>query len=182
MSFSYFAEHLMTPVGAMTLAANGEALVGAWFDGQKHFGGVYEGGFANGGNAPVLKKAKAWLQAYFAGERPAPGELPLAPEGSTFRRKVWRMLLEIPYGQCVTYGSMAKRIVAENNLPSMSGQAVGGAVGHNPISIIIPCHRVIGARGNLTGYAGGIALKLKLLELEGVDVSCLTAPKEGCHR
>ena len=103
-------------------------------------------------------------------------ELPLAPVGSEFRQKVWEILCEIPYGSVITYGDIAKRMAVMLNRPTMSGQAVGGAVGHNPISIIIPCHRVVGGNGSLTGYAGGIATKMKLLELEGVDMSSLFIP------
>lgn len=98
------------------------------------------------------------------------GSLPLAPEGSEFRKAVWKILCEIPYGQVTTYGTIAKRIAKERKLEHMSAQAVGGAVGHNPVSIIIPCHRVIGADGSLTGYAGGIEKKIKLLQLEGFEI------------
>ncbi|NLC40036.1 MAG: methylated-DNA--[protein]-cysteine S-methyltransferase, partial [Clostridiaceae bacterium] len=112
-----------------------------------------------------------------AGQKPDISELPLAPVGTDFRQAVWQILCEIPYGQLTTYGEIAKKMAIKLNRETMSGQAVGGAVGHNPISIIIPCHRVVGSSGSLTGYAGGIDLKIKLLELEGVDVSALTVPK-----
>lgn len=117
---------------------------------------------------PVLRRARDWLDRYFAGEIMLPGELPLAPAGSAFRQAVWEYLCEIPYGEVTTYGEIARKMAARLGRASMSAQAVGGAVGHNPISIIIPCHRVVGANGNLTGYAGGIDRKIQLLKLEGV--------------
>lgn len=105
--------------------------------------------------------------------------MPLAPVGSEFRQNVWTILCEIPYGEVTTYGDIAKKMAAKMGKAAMSSQAVGGAVGHNPISIIIPCHRVVGANGSLTGYAGGIKTKIKLLELEGVDMSRLFVPTRG---
>jgi methylated-DNA-[protein]-cysteine S-methyltransferase len=122
-------------------------------------------------NIPGFAETKNWLDRYFAGKKPSISELQLAPIGSEFRQEVWNILREIPYGEVTTYGGIAKKIAVKMNLKSMSSQAVGGAVGHNPISIIIPCHRVIGTNGSLTGYAAGIAVKAKLLELEGVDIS-----------
>jgi methylated-DNA-[protein]-cysteine S-methyltransferase len=122
---------------------------------------------------PIFDAAKQWLDRYFAGGKPGISELPLAPIGGAFRQGVWGILCEIPYGGVMTYGEIAKR------LGCMSSQAVGGAVGHNPISIIIPCHRVVGAGGSLTGYAGGIQTKITLLELEGVDMSRLFVPGKG---
>jgi methylated-DNA-[protein]-cysteine S-methyltransferase len=124
---------------------------------------------------PVFTATKKWLDRYFSCEKPAISELPLAPIGGMFRQEVWAILCEIPYGEVITYKDISKKMKREN----MSSQAVGGAVGHNPISIIIPCHRVVGANGNLTGYAGGISKKIKLLELEGVDISQLYAPVKG---
>ena len=122
---------------------------------------------------------KSWLDRYFAGRKPDISELSLAPAGSEFRQEVWRILCEIPYGEVVTYGSIAKRMAEKMGRETMSSQAVGGAVSHNPISIIIPCHRVAGADGSLTGYAGGIQTKVKLLELEGADLSRLYVPGKG---
>ena len=117
----------------------------------------------------ILLKAKKWLDRYFNGEKPEISELDLAPIGSKFAKNVWKLLCEIPYGKITTYGEIAKKM----NKNKMSAQAVGGAVGHNPISIIIPCHRVVGANGSLTGYAGGIEKKIKLLEHERVEMSNL---------
>ncbi|MDR3355351.1 MAG: methylated-DNA--[protein]-cysteine S-methyltransferase, partial [Synergistaceae bacterium] len=120
-----------------------------------------------------------WLERYFAGKKPSASELPLAPIGGTFRQEVWGILRAIPHGKVVTYGGIAKMLAEKEGKASISAQAVGGAVGHNPIGIIIPCHRVVGANGSLTGYAGGIAAKARLLEHEGVDMSRLFIPQKG---
>ena len=125
---------------------------------------------------PVFRQAAAWLDAYFA-KQPLPDLPPLAPKGSDFRQAVWKLLLEIPYGQVTTYGALAQ--ILRNRGISAAAQAVGGAVGHNPISILIPCHRVVGADGSLTGYAGGVEKKRFLLALEGVDMTNLYMPKRG---
>ena len=125
---------------------------------------------------PLFDIAKKWLDRYFSGQKPDAAELPLAPQGNAFRQGVWEILCTIPYGEVTTYGSIAKKMAVKLQKERMSSQAVGGAVGHNPISIIIPCHRVIGVNGSLTGYAGGIETKIKLLELEGVDMSSLFIP------
>ncbi|MDR1276137.1 MAG: methylated-DNA--[protein]-cysteine S-methyltransferase [Candidatus Accumulibacter sp.] len=155
-----------SPLGSLTLASDGENLVGVWFDGQKYFAATVKDAVEAKPDVPVFASAKRWLDVYFAGKNPALSELPLAPAGSAFRKAVWDILCEIPYGQCTTYGEIAKKIAARMGKNKMSSRAVGGAVGHNPISIIIPCHRVVGANGSLTGYAGGIDRKVKLLELE----------------
>jgi len=125
---------------------------------------------------PVFDAAQKWLDRYFAGEKPGISEFLLAPIGGAFRQGVWVILCDIPYGEVITYGDIAKKMAVKMGKDSMSGQAVGGAVGHNPISIIIPCHRVVGSNGSLTGYAGGIQTKVKL---EGVDMSNLFVPKRG---
>lgn len=127
----------------------------------------------------VFQKAKDWLDRYFQGQKPAISELPLAPIGGEFRQMVWKILCEIPYGQVITYGDIAKKVAQRKGLARMSAQAVGGAVGHNPISLIIPCHRVVGTNGSLTGYSGGLDMKIKLLEFEGVNMSKLFRPKKG---
>jgi len=164
----YFSTTYPSPVGILTLACDGEHLVGLWIEGQKYYGSTISEEMTEKDGMPVLGAAKKWLDRYFAGETPAISELPLAPIGSEFRQDVWRILCEIPYGQIITYGDIASKMAAKMHKKSMSSQAVGGAVGHNPISIIIPCHRVVGSNGSLTGYAGGIDTKIKLLELEGV--------------
>lgn len=147
-----------SPVGELTLAGEGETLVGLWIEGQKHFGAGLD--LSAGGELPVFERAKDWLDRYFAGERPDPSELPIAPVGTAFQRAVWRRLREIPYGGLTTYGELAKGLAS-------SARAVGSAVGRNPISIIVPCHRVVGADGGLTGYAGGVERKQWLLKHEG---------------
>lgn len=173
----YYRTAYPSPVGRITLACDGNSLVGLWLEGQKYFGDTEK--MTENDDIPVFLAAKDWLDRYFAGAKPAAAELPLAPSGGEFRQIVWDILREIPYGETVTYGDIAKKTAIRMNRESMSSQAVGGAVGHNPISIIIPCHRVVGANGSLTGYAGGIGTKIKLLELEGVDLSHLFVPNKG---
>lgn len=177
----YYSMTYQTPVGCYTLTcdARGENIVGFWREGQKYHGNTVLEGMTEKDDLPLFKNAKKWLDRYFAGKKPDIRELPLAPIGGEFRQEVWQILCDIPYGEVITYGDIAKKIAAKNNKSRMSAQAVGGAVGHNPISIIIPCHRVVGASGSLTGYAGGITTKIKLLELEGVDMSKFFVPKKG---
>lgn len=164
-------------VGELTLASDGEAVCGLWIAGQKYHGASLPEAPVRNDNEPVLRELRLWLDAYFAGKRPSTEGLPLVPRGSAFRQAVWRLLLDIPYGQTVSYGELAAQLAVERG--RSSARSVGGAVGHNPISIVIPCHRVVGASGSLTGYAGGLSAKVKLLELEGVDMSRLTVPKKG---
>ena len=172
-----YVQHYDSPLGVILLAADEIGLTGMWFDGQKYFARDLSAERVEQ-NTPILSEAKRWLDIYFAGREPdfMP---PLHPIGSAFRRSVWNILLEIPYGQTTTYGEIARRLAARRGLPRMSAQAVGGAVGRNEISILIPCHRVVGANGSLTGYAGGIDKKVKLLELEGVDMRAFFVPKKG---
>ena len=127
----------------------------------------------------IFIKVKQWLDRYFNGERPDINELPMNLIGSEFRKSVWEILKQIPYGEVTTYGNIAKEMAKKLKKEKMSAQAIGGAVGHNPISIIIPCHRVVGADGSLTGYAGGLDKKIKLLMHENVDMSKLYIPKKG---
>lgn len=154
-----------SPLGSYVMAEEDGKLVGLWLMGQKYF--PKELPPVGSGEGNLFALTRRWLHRYFAGERPEPGELRLAPKGSAFARQVWELLLEIPYGETVTYGQLARELAKRRGLERMSAQAVGGAVGHNPISIIIPCHRVLGAKGQLTGYAGGLEIKRRLLELEG---------------
>ena len=160
-----YTSHYASPLGGMTLVSDGTALVGLYFDGQKY---AAEGLDATRTqkNLPIFEEARRWLDVYFSGRKPdfTP---PTAPAGTAFQQSVWEILRTIPYGQTVTYGAIARRI-EQNTGCRMSAQAVGGAVGRNPISILIPCHRVIGADGSLTGYAGGLDKKEALLRLEGV--------------
>ncbi len=159
-----------SPIGNLLLAQHDEALVGLWMEGQKYFMGSLKGEMKECADATVLKQAKEWLDCYFCKEKPSISELPLSPAGSAFQKEVWNILCEIPYGKLITYGEIAEKIAARHRQNKMSAQAVGGAIGHNPISIIIPCHRVIGKNGSLTGYAGGIEKKIHLLTLEGIDI------------
>ena len=151
-----------TPLGKIRAAASDNALCGLWFIGQKYFP-INTEEWINKPDYPVFVLLKAWLKEYFKGQEPAT-QIPLAPCGSAFRQAVWAQLRKIPYGKTTSYGAIAAGLFAGKKA---SAQAVGGAVGHNPISIIIPCHRVIGADGSLTGYAGGLEKKRALLELEG---------------
>ena len=153
-----------SPLGGITLECEGSALTGLWFDGQKHFAAAPDAREADG-SLPAFEQAARWLDIYFGGRDP--GFFPkTAPEGTPFQAAVWEILLTVPYGETVTYGEIARRIAEKTGLSRMSARAVGGAVGRNPISLIIPCHRVVGAGGKLTGYAGGIDRKEKLLALE----------------
>ena len=121
----------------------------------------------------VIKLAEKWLDKYFNNEKPEIDELPIEFIGSDFRKQIWKILSKIPYGKVITYGDIAKQIAKRKGIRTMSAQAVGGAIAHNPISVIIPCHRVVGANGSLTGYSGGVKVKIKLLEFEGVDITTL---------
>ena len=175
----YYRTGYDSPVGPLLLASDGTSLKGLSMEGQKYFGGAIREELVQRDDLPVFAMTRTWLERYFARERPDPSELPLAPRGGEFRQAVWELLCQIPYGELTTYGHLAKEMAARLGRASMSAQAVGGAVGHNPISIIIPCHRVVGSGGSLTGYAGGIAAKLRLLEHEGVELSRLSVPKRG---
>ena len=172
----YYKTTYNSPVGRLTIAAHNESIIGLWIEGQKYFASDIKTEMFLNDDLEVFKKVKAWLDRYFRGEKPEISELSLAPIGNDFRQNVWKILCEIPYGEVITYGDIAKQIAKKRGLLHMSAQAIGGAVGHNPISIIIPCHRVVGANGNLTGYAGGINTKIKLLEHEKVDISRFFIP------
>lgn len=164
-------------LGEITLASNGKELTGLWFDGQKGFAGNLPEEYEEK-ELPIFGQTKKWLDIYFSGKAPdfTP---PVAMDGiSPFRKRVWEIMLDIPYGQTRTYGQIAKQIESETG-KRVSAQAVGGAVGHNRISIVIPCHRVIGSDGNLTGYSGGVVKKTALLIAEGADMTNMTIPKKG---
>lgn len=164
-------------LGEITLRSDGEALTGLWFADDKHYGAKDIAGAALA-DLNVFMQAEAWLAEYFAGREPKVS-VPLKLQGSEFQMQVWRLLQDIPYGGLVTYGDIAKKIAAQKGVARMSAQAVGGAVGHNPLCIIVPCHRVVGVNGSLTGYGGGMWRKVRLLELEKVDMSKLTVPTKG---
>lgn len=168
-----------SPVGDITLAAENNKLTGLWIEGQKYYMQNLKNGFEKSDDIEILIKTKKWLDRYFNGEKPDIEELDIDPAGSDFRKEIWKILCKIPYGKVITYNDIAKEIAREKGLEKMSAQAVGGAVGHNPISIIIPCHRVVGTSGSLTGYAGGIDKKIFLLEHEKTDMTGLFVPKKG---
>lgn len=159
------ALHYTSPLGDILLASENEKLIGAWFEGQKYYLDKISEGLIEKEDE-VLSKTKNWLDRYFNGERPLIDELDLAPKGTGFRQEVWKILCEIPYGETTTYKDIASKIAKNRGIEKMSAQAIGGAVGHNPVSIIIPCHRVIGSNGKLTGYAAGIDRKIFLLKHE----------------
>ncbi|WP_314033085.1 methylated-DNA--[protein]-cysteine S-methyltransferase [Mogibacterium timidum] len=162
MTTNIFYYH--SPLGPIMMASDGEALSGLWFEGQKYFADGIEGEYTEK-SLPIFDEVIRWLDIYFKGHEP--GFTPLILMKTTsFRKAVWEVMLTIPYGKTMTYGEIADVIAKKRNISKMSSQAVGGAVSHNPISLIIPCHRVVGADGSLTGYAGGIDKKRQLLELE----------------
>ena len=167
---------LASPLGPLSLASDAEAVTGLWLEGQKYFAAELEADTEERPDLLLFRQAEAWLDAYFA-KWDLPPLPPLAPRGSEFRQEVWKLLREIPFGETTTYGALTERLKAAG-IPA-SPQAVGGAVGHNPISIIIPCHRVVGSNGSLTGYAGGLQKKIKLLTHEGVDMGRLFVPRRG---
>ena len=168
-----YISHYDSPLGGITLASDGEALVGLWFDGQRHFAETLSEKATGHADLPIFAQTRRWLDIYFSGRKPdfTPA---LKMCGTPFRRRVWEILLTIPYGKTLTYGEIACLIACNTGTKRMSAQAVGGAVGHNPVSIIVPCHRVLGANGSLTGYAAGIDKKTRLLQLEGVDLKKIT--------
>lgn len=163
-----YKTELESPIGKLTAVSDGVHIVGLWIEGQKYFMHSVREETADKADLKVFADLKNWLKRYFAGEKTSPDALPLLPRGSKFQQDVWQILCRIPYGEVVTYKQIAKQIAEKQGKKTVSAQAVGGAVGHNPISIIIPCHRVVGSDGHMTGYAGGIPLKIKLLKLEGV--------------
>ena len=174
-----YATTIPSPLGELTLVSTDAALTALWLDRRAFLADTAGRAVEERADALPLKPGRDWIAAYFAGRRPGIGDLPLAPEGTPFRRLIWRLLRDIPYGECVSYGELAREAARALGKERMSSRAVGGAVGRNPLAIIIPCHRVVGADGNLTGYGAGIARKIRLLELEGVDVRRFTLPRRG---
>ena len=166
-----------SPLGVLTVSSDGVNITGLWIERSRYFGSTIKPG-AEIKSLPVFKQAEKWLDIYFSGSEPNI-KLPLAPVGTQFRQKVWQLLMNIPYGTVTTYGAIAKQISEGKKDYRMAAQAIGGAVGHNPISIIIPCHRVVGSNGSLTGYGGGINKKVQLLQLEKVNMDKLYIPSKG---
>ena len=162
--FMKYVNYYQSPLGNILLAADDDGLTGLWFEGQKHYGKGLNADFM-AKNIPVFEETEHWLDIYFSGNEPdfAP---PLHLVGTNFQKEVWEILLKIPYGCTTTYRGIAKEVAGKHGLKNMAAQAIGNAVGRNPISIIVPCHRVIASNGSLTGYAGGIDKKLYLLEIE----------------
>lgn len=171
-----FTSNYQSPLGEITLASDGDTLTGLWFSGQKYVGDTIKQ-TPQTKNLPIFVQTRQWLDIYFSGQPPT-FTPPLTMLTTPFRRRVWEIMLTIPFGQTLTYGEIAKLIAGENKLTKMSAQAVGGAVGHNSIALIIPCHRIIGTQGKLTGYAGGLDKKLALLKLEKVNGDNLYLPKQ----
>lgn len=172
-----YISHYKSPLGDITLGSDGEKLTGLWFDNGRYFGYCLGEKYTEK-ELPVFELTKQWLDQYFAGKQPDIS-VPFHFIGTDFQKEVWNILCTIPYGQTMTYGEIANLLAAKKGLPKMSARAVGGAVGHNNISILVPCHRVVGAGGNLTGFGGGIDRKIGLLTLEGIDMSKFYVPKRG---
>ena len=172
-----YTSHYQSPLGSILLAADDIGLTGLWFEGQKYYA-LYLDQENEEKELPLFQDVKHWLDIYFSGKEPD-FQVPLHFTGTDFQNEVWEILYSIPYGKTMTYGEIATQIAANRGLSRMSAQAVGGAVGHNEISIIVPCHRVVGTNGSLTGYAGGIEKKIALLTLEKVDMEKLFVPKKG---
>ena len=174
---THYRSSYESPLGEIVLAADEQGLTGLWFSGQKYFG-LHLADDAVEGENESITAAKKWLDEYFAGQEPTT-EVPLHYSGTDFQNEVWDILCEIPYGQTMTYGEIAQKMAKRRGKARMSSQAVGGAVGHNEISLIVPCHRVVGANGSLTGYAGGIDKKTALLKLEGAWKDSFFTPKKS---
>ena len=172
-----YTHHYDSPLGGITLASDGDKLTGLWFDEQKYFADTLEKEHEEK-ILPVFEETNRWLDIYFSGNAPdfTP---PLRMKTTEFRKAVWEIMLTIPFGKTMTYGEIAEKIAKQKGLSRMSAQAVGGAVGHNSISLIIPCHRVVGTNGSLTGYAGGIDKKVQLLTMEKTDMTNFFIPKRG---
>lgn len=168
-----------SPVGTIILTSDGKFLTGLWFTTSRFLDLRKVEIEQVRDELKIFNISKNWLERYFKGEQPDINEVPIKLIGTEFSKKVWEILKAIPYGKTITYGDIAEKIAKEKGIKRMSAQAVGHAVGYNPISIIIPCHRVIGANGNLTGYGGGIETKIGLLKHERVNIDKLYRPKKG---
>ena len=172
-----YTNYYNSPIGRITMASEGTALIGLWFEGQKYFADAIKEE-CTGKDLDIFDDTSRWLDIYFSEKEPD-----FTPKilitGTPFRKTVAEIMLTIPYGKTMTYSEIANVIAKEKGIAKMSAQAVGGAVGHNSISIIIPCHRVVGTNGSLTGYAGGLDKKIQLLKLEKIDMSGFFVPKKG---
>lgn len=173
-----YTDTVSSPLGEIILAAEGDQLIGLWFAGQKYDQAGLDVQAEPKSDLPIFQQARTWLAAYFEGKDPGPLP-PCAPKGTEFQRLVWGLLAQIPYGQTTTYGQLAVEVARATGKERSSSRAVGGAVGRNPVSIILPCHRVVGASKNLTGFSGGLDRKKALLILEGVDISQFKTPTQG---
>lgn len=158
-------------IGAITLVSDGESLKGLWLDQQKLRPNFDNPDYQNNSSIAIFDQAKNWLNQYFNGKNPNPSQLKLSPDGTEFQRAIWKILTNIGYGQTRNYGEITALFLRESSKTTMSNRAVGGAIGRNPISIIIPCHRVVSKSSKLTGYAGGLDAKRALLQLEGIELS-----------
>lgn len=173
-----YIDFYKSPIGEMMLASDDVGLIGLWFVGKKYFASTLSPNEPRQQKTlPIFDQTKKWLDLYFTGQNPNFTPT-LSLKGSEFRLSVWKILTQIPYGEVTTYGDIAKQIARQRGVEKMSAQAVGGAVGHNPIAILVPCHRVVGTNGSLTGYGGGIDKKIELLKLEGIDISQYFLPKD----
>lgn len=161
-----------SPLGNITICCDecGKNIVGLWFEKQKYFASNIEGNLTENNKLQIFTKTINWLEKYFTGKKTKAEEIPIKLIGTKFQKSVWKILYKIPYGKVITYGDIAKQIEKQKRITKMSAQAVGCAVGHNPISIIIPCHRVIGKNRKLTGYAAGLDKKKKLLQIEKINI------------
>lgn len=175
---AFYMEYETGLIGSLFVASDGEGIVGCWFDNDRYFGCGVEGELVRNDADPVLRQARAWLDRYFAGKAPDPRDLPLTARATDFQMRVREAMLDIPYGETTTYGAIAKRIEGETGR-RQSARAVGGAVGRNPLCLIVPCHRVVGSAGNLTGFGGGIDTKVALLEHEHAMKASFKRPKKG---
>ena len=175
---TYFTEYETPIIGVLTLASDDEGITGCWFDNDRYFGYGVDGPMERKDDLPIFDQARKWLDRYFAGEAPDPRELPLSARATEFQARVREAMLDIPYGLTTTYGAIAKRLEVETGR-RQSARAVGGAVGHNPLCLIVPCHRVVGSNGNLTGFGGGIDTKVALLEHEKAMKDEFKRPTKG---
>lgn len=175
---TYLTEYETPIIGTLTLSSDGTSITGCWFDNDRYFGYGIDEPVERKDDLAVFEQARGWLDRYFAGDAPDPRELPLSARATAFQQQVREAMLDIPYGQTTTYGAIAKRIEQKTG-KRQSARAVGGAVGHNPLCLIVPCHRVVGSNGSLTGFGGGIDMKVKLLEHEHAMKDSFKRPKKG---